>query len=305
MASSNPNDESLPSVPLFSVVTCCYNQGEFLADNIESVPNTGAGTPNYKDVDAHERPVYVANPVFYPASGTFNTSVWVQISCATTGATIRYTTDGKTPTTASLAGTAVQIFVSTTVKARAWRAGAVPSDVVTAVFTITDSDGDGLPDWMERNTGVFVSEHYTGMDPNNPDSDGDGFKVGLEVQRGTDPTDPDDYPRVKTDFDGDGICDYGCYDAAGIPGLVTPGQWYFMKSKQGFDASVSFGYQGTVPVVGDFDGDGIDDYGCYDAAGIPGVVAPGQWYFMMSKNGFKNIQFGYRGTVAIGGLRSE
>jgi len=270
--------------------------------DVDTVPNTGAGTPDYTDVGAYERPVYVASPVFTPDSGTFNTSVWVQISCATTGATIRYTTNGKNPSSTSPAGTNVQVFVTTTVKARAWRDGAVPSEIVTAVYTITDTDGDGLPDWMETNTGVYVSEHDTGTDPNNPDTDGDGFDDGVEVRRGTDPNDPNDFPRAKTDFDGDGISDYGCYDAAGIPGVVPPGQWYFMKSKDGFDNSVSFGYRGTVPVVGDFDGDGIDDYGCYDAAGIPGVVLPGQWYFMKSTAGFDNsVSFGYPGTVPVVG----
>jgi len=270
--------------------------------DIETVPNTGAGTPDHSDVGAYERPVYVATPVFDPDTGTFNTSVWVQVSCATTGATIRYTTDGSTPKTTSPAGTNVAVFVTTTVKARAWRDGAEPSEVATAVYAITDTDGDGLPDWMERNTGVFVSEHDTGTDPINPDTDDDGFDDGLEVRRGTDPNDPDDFPRAKTDFDGDGISDFGCYDAAGIPGLVKPGQWFFMKSRDGFDNSVSFGYPGTVPVVGDFDGDGIADYGCYDAAGITGVVKPGQWYFMKSTAGFDNtVSFGYPGTVPVVG----
>ncbi len=110
-------------------------------------------------------------------------------------------------------------------------------------------------------------------------------------------------PRTAAaDFDGDGRSDYGCYDAAGIPGAVNPGQWYFMKSTDGFDASVRFGYAGTVPVVGDFDGDGRSDYGCYDAAGIPGAVNPGQWYFMKSTDGFDaSVSFGYAGTVPVVG----
>ncbi len=110
---------------------------------------------------------------------------------------------------------------------------------------------------------------------------------------------------VVGDFDGDGIDDFGCYDAAGVPGVVQPGQWYFMKSTEGFDASVNFGYAGTVPVVGDYDGDGIDDFGCYDAAGVPGAVAPGAWYFMKSTEGFSTETFGYAGTVPLGGLSVE
>ena len=36
-----------------------------------------------------------------------------------------------------------------------------------------DSDGDGLDDSVETNTGVFKSQNDTGTDPANPDTDGD------------------------------------------------------------------------------------------------------------------------------------
>jgi hypothetical protein len=36
-----------------------------------------------------------------------------------------------------------------------------------------DSDGDGLPDSVETNTGIYVSKTNTGTNPNNPDTDGD------------------------------------------------------------------------------------------------------------------------------------
>ncbi len=73
-----------------------------------------------------------------------------------------------------------------------------------------DSDGDGLVDGVETNTGVYVSALNTGTDPNNPDSDDDGLKDGVETDTGvfvsasdtgTDPHNPD------TDTDGleDGV----------------------------------------------------------------------------------------------------
>ncbi len=269
--------------------------------DIPSVANLGIGTPDYVDVGAHELPFIVDTPVFSPVGGIYTTSVVVQISCSTTGAVIYYTTDGSTPTQSSASGTSVVVQVTTKVRAKGYLAGAVPSSVASATYTIQDTDGDGLPDWMENDTGVYVSPTKTGTSPTLTDTDGDGRNDYREVLQGSDPTDPSSFARVKADFDGDGISDFGCYDAAGIPGIVDPGQWYFMKSADGFDASVSFGYPGTVPVVGDFDGDGIADYGCYDAAGIPGVVDPGSWYFMTSRNGFFVQTFGYQGTVPVVG----
>ncbi len=54
----------------------------------------------------------------------------------------------------------------------------------------TDSDGDGLYDSVETDTGVYVSADDTGTDPNNPDTDGDTYDDGDEVAAGSDPTDP-------------------------------------------------------------------------------------------------------------------
>ncbi len=50
-----------------------------------------------------------------------------------------------------------------------------------------DSDGDGLGDDEETNTGVFVSPFETGTDPADPDTDGDGAGDLEEIAAGTDP----------------------------------------------------------------------------------------------------------------------
>ena len=51
-----------------------------------------------------------------------------------------------------------------------------------------DSDGDGLTDGVETNTGTFNGSGDTGTDPNDADSDGDGLTDGEEVNIfGTDP----------------------------------------------------------------------------------------------------------------------
>jgi probable HAF family extracellular repeat protein len=58
----------------------------------------------------------------------------------------------------------------------------------------TDTDGDGIADVHETNTGVFVSPTDTGSDPLDPDSDDDGFADGLELAAGADPNDPAAFP---------------------------------------------------------------------------------------------------------------
>jgi hypothetical protein len=58
----------------------------------------------------------------------------------------------------------------------------------TPPATPVDSDGDGLDDSVETNTGVYVSPSDTGTDPNNADSSGDGFSDGFVVSSGFDPT---------------------------------------------------------------------------------------------------------------------
>ncbi len=57
-----------------------------------------------------------------------------------------------------------------------------------------DTDGDGLPDWVETNTGIFVSPTDTGTDPALADTDGDGTPDGEEVANRTDPNNPDTEP---------------------------------------------------------------------------------------------------------------
>jgi len=62
-----------------------------------------------------------------------------------------------------------------------------------------DSDGDDLPDSVETGTGVFIGPRDTGTDPSKADTDDDGVNDGVEVQYGTDPNNPAEFPVPSID----------------------------------------------------------------------------------------------------------
>lgn len=78
----------------------------------------------------------VATPTFSPEAGTYTEAQNVTISCATSGATIYYTTDGTTPDTlSSVYSTPINISETTTVKAIAMKEGLDNSEVASATYT--------------------------------------------------------------------------------------------------------------------------------------------------------------------------
>ncbi|HYW82981.1 MAG TPA: chitobiase/beta-hexosaminidase C-terminal domain-containing protein, partial [Spirochaetia bacterium] len=81
----------------------------------------------------------VAAPAFAPPGGTYAGGQTVTISTTTSGAAIRYTTDGSTPT--QTAGTvyssAVTVAATETIMAIAYKTGAPDSTAATAAYTIS------------------------------------------------------------------------------------------------------------------------------------------------------------------------
>ena len=79
----------------------------------------------------------VETPTFSPAAMTFATdTLSVSLSCATAGATIRYTTNGSEPTASSAQYTgAITLNATTTIKAKAFKANCVDSATASATFT--------------------------------------------------------------------------------------------------------------------------------------------------------------------------
>src|SRR5207237_10824446 len=89
------------------------------------------------DVASATHPIQAATPTFSPPGGTYGAPQSVTLSDATSGATIYYTTDGSTPTTASTLYTgAISVTRSLTIKAMAAASGMANSDVASATYTI-------------------------------------------------------------------------------------------------------------------------------------------------------------------------
>lgn len=88
----------------------------------------------------------VATPEISPDGGSFGASIEATISCATSGAEIRYTTDLSDPTGSSpLYSSALTITNTTVLKARAFKAGMNDSAVASATFTKNAAGGDNGP----------------------------------------------------------------------------------------------------------------------------------------------------------------
>jgi Ca-activated chloride channel family protein len=80
----------------------------------------------------------------------------------------------------------------------------------------SDSDGDGLPDQVER-------QGANPTDPENPDSDGDGLPDGTEDSNASGSVDPGETDPNQPDSDGDGIPD-GQETAASEAGSEPQGE---------------------------------------------------------------------------------
>lgn len=123
----------------------------------------------------------VATPTFTPAGGTYAIAQDVTILCATSGATIKYTTDGSIPTVSSQTYTApIHIPSTTSVKAIAMKTGMLNSELSSTAYKI--SSNKGVMDFVIQNgtRGNFSDDQiYWGVLGLNSDNklcylDGDG-----------------------------------------------------------------------------------------------------------------------------------
>ncbi len=102
----------------------------------------------------------VANPTFNPPSGIYTEAQNVFIICQTQGAEIRYSLDESEPTESSLLYTGpINISEDATLKARAYKEGYLPSQVMTSYYNI-DNGQSGLMIYVPG--GTFTMGRTTG-----------------------------------------------------------------------------------------------------------------------------------------------
>jgi unsaturated rhamnogalacturonyl hydrolase len=135
------------SQPTTSSSTADFGVGLFLeAGNQVAKLTSASGTP-------------VAAPTFNPGGGTFSSAQTVTISTTTSGASIRYTTDGSTPseTAGAIYSGPVSIGSTTTLKALAYESGFTDSTVTSATYTISTGGGTVATPTFSPAGGTYTS----------------------------------------------------------------------------------------------------------------------------------------------------
>lgn len=117
---------------------------------------------------------YAGIPVFSLNAGFYNSSQWLTLSTSTSGASIRYTTNGDEPTTSSRVYTAPILVNSTiTIRAKVFASGYLPSETISNSYFVHEDltlpvfsiSTDSLNLW-DYNTGIYATG--PNADPNYP-----------------------------------------------------------------------------------------------------------------------------------------
>jgi hypothetical protein len=108
-----------------------------------------------------------SRPTFTPAAGTYNLPVSVTLYSPTPGATIYYTTDGTTPTTASPKySKAIEVSTTATIKAFALASGHAVSEIQSATYTIVPLPA-AAPTFSPA-PGTYTTEKYITLADKTP-----------------------------------------------------------------------------------------------------------------------------------------
>lgn len=170
----------------------------------------------------------VVTPTFSVAAGTYSAAFSLTISTTTTGASIRYTLDGSTPssTNGTVYTSALSISSTKTVKAIAYKTGWSNSEVATISYTVN------IPAFASPST------YATGQNP-------EGLAAG--------------------DLNGDGITDLavGLYNGKGVSFLLGNGNGTFATKQDMSNSPNSAGTYSSILTasiaVGDINADGKAD----------------------------------------------
>jgi len=102
----------------------------------------------------------VAAPTFSPGGGSYSSAQSVTISSSTSGASIRYTTDGSTPTstTGTVYSGPVTISATATLKAIAYKSGMTDSTVTSSTYTITTQNFAGVYQIQNVASGLVLNQ---------------------------------------------------------------------------------------------------------------------------------------------------
>jgi beta-glucanase (GH16 family) len=121
----------------------------------------------------------VSAPTFSPGGGTYANAQSVTITSATSGASIRFTTDGSTPaeTAGTLYSGPVNIGSTATLKAIAYESGFTDSNVAVGTYTITTSSEGPFGGSPATIPGTVQAENY--------DTGGQGLAYNVTSINGT------------------------------------------------------------------------------------------------------------------------
>lgn len=112
----------------------------------------------------------VAAPQFSPESGTYSLEKQVEISCATEGATIRYTLDDSEPNSGSaIYSEPIPVSSDLIIKAKAYKKGWTASPVVSATYTFVPADTLVAPVFSPA-AGVYKEAQHVSISCSSPDA---------------------------------------------------------------------------------------------------------------------------------------
>lgn len=178
----------------------------------------------------------VAIPTFNPLPGTYTQPV--SITTTTPGATIRYTTDGTTPseTNGNIYSGPVSLAATTTIKAIAYESGYVDSAVAAGTYTVGSSGGN-TPSLVQSNATATGAPSNSAQTVAFPSAVGSGHTIIVFAQ----------YYGAATTASASDSCHNTYTQIAGSPVINTAGDkgaahWFIAKNVSGGSCSVTVSY---------------------------------------------------------------